>query len=186
MATIPRSQNHLAAMLGIAKSAMSAQAKRGCPTNTLEAAQAWRAANLDPGRRKGSRFDQYYQEPRRQQRQPARASASEHTLAEQASALLAAASALLETHQSIEALMPSLRAALRAVPEPERDDVALSLDVIKVLARDVLALLPRQGSGALNSDGSPVWCDGATMPEGVAQECGEFWYSCAAGELVAT
>lgn len=180
MPTIPRSQNHLAELLGIAKSAMSLQARRGCPTSSLEAAQAWRREHIDPARRKGQRFDKYRQPQRRVQ---APIEAPDPSLAAQASALLAAASALMETGQTIEALMPSLRAALHAVPLPERDDVGLPLDVMEVLVTDVLALLPPRGSGALNDDGSPVWRDGATMSDADAQEVGEFWFSVAAGEL---
>lgn len=48
----PRSQNHLAELLGISRSSCSALARRGMPTDSLEAAQAWRERNLDPVRRK--------------------------------------------------------------------------------------------------------------------------------------
>lgn len=180
MATIPRSQNHLAELLGIAKSAMSQQARRGCPIHSLEAAQAWRKANLDPARRKGARFDKYRQ---RQKPGPAPPEALARSLAAQASALLAAASAVLETGQTIEDLVPSLRAALLVVPTLERAKVALPLRVIDVLVADVLAMLPPQGSGALNDDGSPVWRDGTDMSDEEAQELGEFWYQVAAGEI---
>ena len=52
MTTTPRSQNHLAAMLGISKATCSEAVKRGMPVDSLEAAQAWRARHLDPARRK--------------------------------------------------------------------------------------------------------------------------------------
>lgn len=177
MPTYPRSQNHLAELLGIAKSMCSKLKSQGMPTDTLEAAQAWRKAHLDPGRRKGSRFDQYYQPQQRRPPLP-----TEPNLAEQASALMAAASALLESDQSIEALMPSLRAALRAVPPPERDDVGLYADVIKLLVADMLALWPADRN-ALCDDGSPVYLD-REMTDAEAQEMGEFWYQVAAGEIV--
>jgi phage terminase Nu1 subunit (DNA packaging protein) len=48
----PRSQNHLAELLGISRSTCSDSVKRGMPTDSLEAAQAWRNAFLDPARRK--------------------------------------------------------------------------------------------------------------------------------------
>lgn len=177
MPTYPRSQNHLAELLGIAKSMCSKLKSQGMPTDTLEAAQAWRKAHLDPGRRKGSRFDQYYQAPQRQPTLP-----TEPSLAEQASALMAAASALLETDQSIEALMPSLRAGLRAVPPTDRDDVWLYADVIKLLVADMLALWPTDRN-ALCDDGSPVYLD-REMTDSEAQVMGEYWYSVAAGEIV--
>lgn len=50
--TKPRSQNHLAAMLGMSKSSCSDSVKRGMPTDSLEAAQAWRERHLDLARRK--------------------------------------------------------------------------------------------------------------------------------------
>jgi len=100
MPTIPRSQNHLAELLGIAKSICSRHKGRGMPTDSLEAARAWMQANLDPARRKGSRFDKHYQAPPPKQRLPTLP--TEPTLAAQASALMDAASALLESDQTIE------------------------------------------------------------------------------------
>lgn len=178
MPTIPRSQNHLAELLGIAKSICSRHKARGMPTDNVEAARAWMQATLDPARRKGIRFDQHYQAPTHKQRQPALPPA--HTLAAQASALLAAASALMDTGQTIEALMPSLRAALHAVPLPERDAVGLPLEVVKLMVADVLALWPAD-KDALCDDGSPVYLD-RPMTDSEAQEMGEFWYQVAAGE----
>jgi hypothetical protein len=178
MPTIPRSQNHLAELLGIAKSICSRHKSRGMPTDSLESARAWMDATLDPTRRKGIRFDQHYQTP--QKRSPPTIP-TDYTLAAQASALFAAASALMETDQSIQALMPSLRAALRAVAPPERDDVELRLNVIKVLVSDVLALWPTDRN-ALCEDGTPVYLD-RDMTDREAQEMGEFWYQVAAGEV---
>jgi hypothetical protein len=178
MLTIPRSQNHLAELLGIAKSICSRHKSRGMPTDSVEAARAWMNATLDPGRRKGSRFDQYYQAPPRNQRRPA---PPMPTLAAQASALMAAADALLEANQPIAALVPSLRAALHAVPVHERDNVGLILPVMNVLVAHMLALWP-DDKAALCDDGSPAWCNGETMTDSEAQEMGEFWYQVAAGE----
>lgn len=180
MPTIPRSQNHLAELLGIAKSICSRHKARGMPTDSVEAARAWMQATLDPARRKGIRFDQHYQAPPPKQRQPTLL--PEHTLAAQASALMAAASALLETDQSIDALMPSLRAALHAVPPPQRDDVGLPIDVITLMVAHVVVALWPADKDALCDDGSPAWCNGETMTDSEAQEMGEFWYAVAAGE----
>lgn len=60
METIPSNQTHLAAMLGLSKGTVSQQVKRGMPTDSLEAAQTWRAANIDPARKKGQRYDQHH------------------------------------------------------------------------------------------------------------------------------
>jgi len=177
MPTIPRSQNHLAELLGIAKSICSRHKARGMPTDSVEAAQAWMQSTLDPARRKGIRFDQHYQAPSKQ-RQPTPPPG--HSMAAQASALMAAASALLETHQSIDALVPSLRAAMHAVPPYERDSVELSLDVIKLLVAHVAALWP-EDRGTLCEDGSPAYLD-RPMTDSEAQDMGEFWYQVAAGE----
>jgi len=133
------SQNEIARQLGISGPTFSAQVARGCPANDLLAAQAWREININPTRRKGIRFDRHYQPPA-QQRQPTPPPG--HTPAAQAAALMAAASALLEADQTIDALVPTLRAALRAVPPPERDSVGLLLPVMKVLLADVLAMMP--------------------------------------------
>ncbi len=180
MPTIPRSQNHLAELLGIAKSICSRHKARGMPTDSVEAARAWMQATLDPARRKGIRFDQHYQPPTQQRQPPQRTRPPEHTPAAQASALMDAALKLLEADQTIDALVPTLRAALHAVPPPERDDVGLLLDVMKVLVADVLALWPTD-KAALCEDGSPVYLD-RDMTDSEAQEMGEFWYQCAAGE----
>jgi len=181
MPTIPRSQNHLAELLGIAKSICSRHVARGMPTGSVEAAQAWREANIDPARRKGIRFDRHYQPPA-QQRQPTPPPG--HTPAAQASALMAAAFALLEADQTIDALVPTLRAALRAVPPPERDSVGLLLPVMKVLLADVLAMAPTDPNAKCD-DGSPVFL-ARDMTDSEAQFAGEFWYQVAAGELLAT
>lgn len=50
----PKSQNHLAKLLGISRSTCSDLVKRGMPSDSLQAAQAWRESNLDPARRKDS------------------------------------------------------------------------------------------------------------------------------------
>jgi phage terminase Nu1 subunit (DNA packaging protein) len=47
------SQNAIAQALGISKSQCSDLVKRGMPIDSVDAAQAWREANLDPARRKG-------------------------------------------------------------------------------------------------------------------------------------
>jgi len=51
------SQNEIAKQLGISGPTFSAQVARGCPANDLQAAQAWRKANLNPAKTKGTRLD---------------------------------------------------------------------------------------------------------------------------------
>lgn len=50
------SLSQLGAALGISKQAAHAAAKRGMPTDSVGAAQAWRLANVDAGRAKGNRL----------------------------------------------------------------------------------------------------------------------------------
>ena len=129
------------------------------------------ASTLDPARTKGSRFDRHY-EPG-----PAAPSrALEHALV-----LLSAADAVLDSGESIDALVPVLRTAMHAVPEHERDPaMRLPWAVMDRLTADVLAMLPPRG--ALNDDGTPVWLDGEAMTDEEAAEMGRFWYAVAAGE----
>ena len=52
MSTIPRSQNHLAALMGLSKAAVSRNVSQGMPINSLEDALAWRQARQSIARRK--------------------------------------------------------------------------------------------------------------------------------------
>ena len=180
--TTPRNRTHLAELLGIAKSAVSAQAKRGMPTDSLEAAQLWRTQHLDPARKKGARLDAHYQPSRPAQRpQPAPAS---DTVA-QATGLLKVAESALAAGQCIDALVPALRAALRAVPVPERASVDLvSLPVMRVLLAHVLDVLPDRATNPTNDDGTPFYSDGEAVTDEDASFMGAVWYEIAAGELV--
>jgi len=71
MSTTPKNQSHLAELLHISRATVSQQARRGMPTTSLEAAQAWREANIDPARRKGQRYDQHRVLDSQQATQPA-------------------------------------------------------------------------------------------------------------------
>ena len=184
MAIIPRSQNHLAELLGISKGAVSKQAGRGMPTHTLEAARAWRKTHLNPASVKGTRFDEYYKPgPRRQLLPVPVETAPEPPWFEIAGALLNMADEVLHSGQNINAMVPTLRAALACVPVNERPTLPLPLNVIKVLVADVLALLPPKKGNPLNEDGSPVWCNGENMSDREAAKTGAFWYEVAAGEF---
>lgn len=183
MTTTPRNRTHLAELLGIAKSAVTAQAARGMPTDSVEAAQEWRRRNIDPGRKKGNRLDAHYQ-PRQPVRpvQPApQPVAPEPDWFALAALSLDLAALVLDGGQSIDVLIPSLRAALHWVPEHERPALPLPLSVISVLVKHVSDALPSPENNPLNDDGTPMYCN--TMSEADAQEMGTFWYSVAAGEV---
>jgi DNA-binding transcriptional regulator YdaS (Cro superfamily) len=164
-----RSQNHLAEMLGISKATVSQHAKRGMPTDTLEAAQAWRRKHLDIARRKDVR--------------PAVATAGER-LAAHASNLQSAAQTILDSEGDVSYLIPALRHSLAAVPPAARDRVGLLAPVMRVLLADLTAFLPPRDENPTTSCGSPVYIDGATMTDDEAQQAGEFLYQVAAGEFV--
>jgi len=182
MPTIPRNRTHLAELLGIAKSAVTAQATRGMPTDSLEAAQAWRKRNIDPARMKGNRFDAHYQ--RRPVQTPARPSATpEPAWFELAALALDLAELVLESGQSIDPLVPTLRLALHCVPEHERAALPLPVAVIKLLVAPVLDALPDRAANPVNDDNTPFYVTGNAMSEADAQEMGRFWYSVAAGEV---
>lgn len=176
MTTVPRSQNHLAELLGISKGATSRQVARGMPNQSLEAAQAWRKKNIDPARIKGTRFDAHY----KRGKQPTR-DAQEGSL-ERAAALMDHAALELERGRSIDDVVPLLRKYMAAVPRHQRDLLGLHLAVMEVLVAHVLASLPARETNPRNDDGTPFYCDGAGMSDEDAQTAGEIWYEIAAGE----
>ena len=169
METIPKSRNHLAKMLGVSGAQVCKHAARGMPTHTLEAAVAWRDSHLDPARRKGQRFDGAYQPP------PSRAAAL-------ATDLLEAAQLALDAGLTITALVPGIRAAMHHVPPPERHQVGLQLDVMRVLVGHVLELFKSFESDAQPGD-EPIFSPLKNDTE--AQEMGRFWFEVAAGEWLA-
>lgn len=182
MTTTPRNRTHLAELLGIAKSAVTAQAARGMPTHDLAAAQDWRRRNIDPARMKGIRFDAHYQ--RRPVQTPARPAAiPEPAWFELAALALDLAELVLNSGQSIDPLVPTLRLALHCVPEHERPALLLPVSVMDVLVKHVSDALPSPETNPVNDDNTPFYVTGNTMSEADAQELGTFWYSVAAGEV---
>ncbi len=171
MPTIPRSQNHLAQLLGIDKSTCSLAAKRGMPTHSLEAAQAWRRANLEPGRVKGMRMGTTAPPP---PPQPVRSAALRH-----AEALTKAAALVLEAGGLIDAMLPNLRPALAAVPPWERADLEIDLAVWQVLVAHVM---PAFDADEAASPDSTRASDPVIDKD--AEWMGVFWYQVAAGEWV--
>jgi hypothetical protein len=177
MATIPRSQNHLAELLGLSKSATSRQVARGMPTDTLESAQAWRKRHLDPARTKGQRYDQ--NRITAKAIQPGAGTGPLH----RANLLMEFAENSLAAGVDINDLLPSLRAAMAGVPPAMRNQVVLSVEVMRVLLAPMLAWLgPRDANPTFN-DGTPIYCDGASMSDEDAQAVGEDWYRLACGEI---
>ena len=95
-------QIQLAAALGLSQAAISQSVAKGMPVSSIEAARAWREANLDPARAKPA--------PR----------------APSLSALLEEAEALLDVGGDIGPLLPDLRLALHQIPGYQRAAVGMS------------------------------------------------------------
>ncbi|MDO8287547.1 MAG: hypothetical protein Q7T69_21315 [Rhodoferax sp.] len=93
-------------------------------------------------------------------------------------ALLGIAAAALEAGQTIAAMVPTLRAAMHAVPEHERSNaMLLPMEVMDVLTADVAAVMAEID----RADEGPA--TGEPMPDNEAEEMGRFWYRVAAGEI---
>ncbi len=95
-----------------------------------------------------------------------------------AMALLGIAAAALEAGQTIAAMVPTLRAAMHAVPEHERNNtMLLPMEVMDVLTADVAAVMAELD----NADkGTAI---GEPMTDSETDELGRFWYRVAAGEI---
>lgn len=161
-------QNELAAALGISKQAVSKNKKQGMPVDSLEAALAWRRRHLNVAQRKPDPEPLHHQHDCGPEVQ-------------RANDLIRAAALMIEAGQEIDAVVPSLRAALSGVAPRLRVLVQLDLQVIKALVREVLEALPPAELQPTLPEGSPVWTE--TMTDQEAQDAGEFWYSVAAGEF---
>ena len=114
----------LAAALGISASMVSRLTRRGMPTDSAAAAQAWRAAHLDPAR-------------------VVRAQGQLNPLAlvQQAEGVMDVARAALDAGADFERFAPVVRAALKAVPVEHRHLVGLDLQVMRCLCAPLLALV---------------------------------------------
>lgn len=162
--------------LDLSRQAVHSLSRRGMPVHSVEAAHAWRLAHLDPARRKaGGEFDRELQNRQRL------------TLAE--SLMGAAGDALARGNESAFAvLVPSLREAMREVPELARDRLLLDLAVMDRLVAPVAEVIDAcaaEDRAQAQAAGLPA----ADLPQRDAAEAaarmGAFWYSIAAGEGVA-
>lgn len=161
-------QNELAAALGISKQAVSKNKKQGMPVDSLEAALAWRRRHLNVAQRKPDPKPLHHQHDCGPEVQ-------------RANDLIRAAASMIGAGQAIDAMVPSLRAALSGVALRSRDLVQLDLQVIKALVREVLEALPPAELQPMLPEGGHVWAE--TMTDQEARDAGEFWYALAAGEL---
>ena len=96
-------------------------------------------------------------------------------------ALLGIAAAALEAGQTIAAMVPTLRAAMHAVPDHERSNaMLLPMEVMDVLTADVAAIVAKFDSA---DEGLAT---GEPMSDDEAEEMGRFWDRVSAGEIRAT
>ena len=155
--------------LGLSRQAVHTLSRRGMPVHSIEAAHAWRLAHLDPARRKAGDFDRELWIRQR--------------LALAESLMGAAGDALARSNESAFAvLVPSLREAMREIPEPARDRLLLDVAVMDRLVapeREMIEACEAEDRVAAEAAGVP----GPTVPgsEDLAA-MGAFWYSRAAGE----
>ena len=160
--TMVPTQSEIAAALQIDKALVSRYRKRGMPVDSIEAARAWKRANVRAriGGAPPMPIATGSPLPPSAQLQAAQA------LADHAGELLADGG-------DVAALVPAIRQALAAVPEHERADVGLSRELWDVLAERVLALVPAEEKNS-----------GARMGPAEEEDMGTFWYRVAAGEVV--
>lgn len=167
------SQAAIGRALGLSPASMSKLKGMGMPTASVEAARAWRQDNIKQTMHGQPNAHQKSQAPRFR---PSGA-------VDRVRALLdIAASALLAGH-GLDSMVPTLRAALQAVPERERGGLLLPANVMDVLVADVAALLPKPADPG--HEGDQAGCSD-NMDDEEAAYMGRFWYEVAAGEIVST
>lgn len=167
-------KKELAQLLGISGSMVTRLEKRGMPVDSLERAQRWRKRHLEPGRMKGTRFNPDEVRTEKSNLMPPVSKPTDAVV--RAVSMLNIAAVANEAGQSIDSLVPTLRAALHAVPKHEREKVEpLPLEVMNILVADVFALCVEPGVPQPANDASP-------MSDEEAKKMGEFWYEVAAGE----
>ena len=147
----------LAYALGISAPMVSKLSAKGMPTDSLEAALAWRRRNLEPGRVKGVRFDTVRGTPM--------------------SVITAMRMAEL-ANEDFAIWCDDCQAALRAVPVHHRAKVTLPAPLLRRMVAEAKGLLDESAA-----DGDEIELAN-TMSDSDAEFMGAFWYSVAAGEFV--
>lgn len=128
----PMSKRALARALGVSPSAVLKLESRGMPVDSVEAARAWRVANLDPNRIKGS--------------------ASRADRNGRADELMAAR---LDREQS-EAAIARIRLGELAGELVRADEWAAALGRAVATSRDALLSVPHRLSSVLAAEGDPA------------------------------
>lgn len=172
------SRKELAAALELSPSSITALAKRGMPTNSIEAAMDWRAQHLNPCMVKGVRPDVRAVPAAMQcgpDVAPAAVDYADAALRDLAELVTVAEAALKVGRFNV--IEPAMRAALRSVPATHRAHAVLPLPLWDALVQPVAELIE-----AID-DEAPSAADAGGMTDAEADEMGGFWYAVAAGEL---
>lgn len=163
------SDAHLARLLGLGRSSVAGMKKRGMPTDSLEAAQAWRDANLSLAHRKDANSAR-----RTNGRQTAGQLAAQAVSHAEALGLLLGDA--LASGQAPDPEMASrMRGAMQAVPASHRDLVRLPVEVLDMLC----GRFGQAVEQAAQQVGKPD-----QLTDDQAKSMGGFWFALAAGEPV--
>jgi hypothetical protein len=161
------SQTALAAALGIDPAMVTRYGRKGMPLHSIEAAQAWRSANV-----------RVRMTPETDASATGRALEGEQAAA-RAGALLQAAGELLEHGGDVGPMVATIRQAMSAVPGEQRGRVLFPANIMDWLTEDVAKVVKKgDPSGLLY--GNLVQ---GRRPRGEAVDMGAFWYAVAAGEI---
>lgn len=171
----------LARVLGLSKAAVSRAKKRGMPTDSVEAARAWRDQNLNPALRKdvntyGKAASGY-----------AGSTVDPRARIERVRALMELADGAIGT-PTFEGLRGPLCQAMRDVPADHRASVLLSAKVMDALLGDFPSMLIKSmlfdpPAAAPASANPPAPAVGSpTMSDREAEVMGAFWYAMACRE----
>jgi hypothetical protein len=161
------SQAAIGRALGLSPASVTKYKQMGMPVDSVEAALTWRMQYVKPTAHKA---------PVRVAERLAGESIEAASGLERANELLMIAAIALEAGQSIAAMIPSLREAMRSVPIDARDGILLPVNVMELLTADVYQRAQEEGGVTSANDG-----EGMTDEE--AEWMGDFWYRVAAGEV---
>jgi hypothetical protein len=161
------SQAAIGRALGLSPSSMTKYKQMGMPVDSVEAAMRWRMQHVKPTAHKA---------PVSVADRPASESPEAASSLERANDLLMIAATAFEAGQSIAAMIPTLREAMRSVPTDARRGILLPVGIMDILTAHVSQLFQEEGD--MNSS-----TDGQSMTDEEVDLMGDFWYQVAAGEV---
>ncbi len=170
MPTLVNSDAHLARLLDVDKAVVSRDKRRGMPTDSLEAARAWREKNLSVAMRKDSNPLRNWAVSK-----PGSPAAARAAVSAIVSLLPVAVVALQQ--KRFDLVKPRLQAALRAVPESARASVRMPDELWEELTAWVW-IVARDYAGGSEEEQLD---DAAAPPGGFRYDA--FLYGAAAGEF---